>query len=89
MGKISGKQRDTLEKLAILPDAEIDLTDIPEHTDWTDARVAQFYRPIKQSVTMRLDADVVEWFKTHSEKYQSQMNQVLRNFMLEQRKKRN
>jgi uncharacterized protein (DUF4415 family) len=89
MRKISGKQRATLEKLATLPDAEIDLTDIPERTDWTEARVAQFYRPIKQSVTMRLDADVVEWFKTHSGKYQSQMNQVLRNFMLEQRKNQN
>jgi uncharacterized protein (DUF4415 family) len=89
MGKISGKQRVALEKLATLPDAEIDFTDIPERTDWTDARIAQFYRPIKQSVTMRLDADVVEWFKTHSEKYQSQMNQVLRNFMLEQRKNQN
>ncbi len=89
MSKISGKQRVMIEKLATLPDQKIDLTDIPERTNWTDARVAQFYRPKKQSVTMRLDADVIDWFKTHSEKYQSQMNQVLRDFMLEQRKNRN
>jgi uncharacterized protein (DUF4415 family) len=84
MKKPSGKKQ--LEHLAALPDEAIDLSDIPEHLDWAQAQVGRFYRPIKQSVTMRLDADVLEWFKENSGKYQSRMNQVLREFMLSQRK---
>jgi uncharacterized protein (DUF4415 family) len=83
MKKPSGKKQ--LEHLAALPDEAIDLSDIPETLDWAQAQVGRFYRPIKQSVTMRLDADVLEWFKANSGKYQSRMNQVLREFMLSQR----
>jgi uncharacterized protein (DUF4415 family) len=83
MKKPSGKKQ--LEHLVALPDEAIDLSDIPETLDWAQAQVGRFYRPIKQSVTMRLDADVLEWFKENSGKYQSRMNQVLREFMLSQR----
>ena len=57
-----------LEHLAALPDEAIDLSDIPERLDWAQAQVGRFYRPIKQSVTMRLDADVLEWSKENSGK---------------------
>jgi uncharacterized protein (DUF4415 family) len=34
--------------------------------DWSGAKRGLFYRPVKQQLTLRLDADVVAWFKTHA-----------------------
>lgn len=51
-------------RLAALPDETIDLTDMPEVLDWSGAERGKFYRPVKQQVTLRLDADVLHWFKT-------------------------
>jgi len=70
-----------LRKLAALRDRDIDTSDIPEITDWSGAEVGRFYRPIKKSVTMRLDADVIAWFKAHSERYQTAVNKVLRDYI--------
>ena len=47
-------------------DEDIDFSEIPEVTDWTGATRGRFYRPIKQQLTLRLDADVVAWFKAHA-----------------------
>lgn len=41
----------------------------------------RFYRPVKQAISLRLDADVLAWFKARSEKYQSKINEVLREYM--------
>ena len=39
---------------------------IPEATgDWSGAKRGVFYRLIKQQITLRLDADLIDWFKTH------------------------
>jgi uncharacterized protein (DUF4415 family) len=86
--KLSNKQKLALENPVKLPDSEIDLSDPPERLDWSDAERGKFYRPVKQSVTMRVDADVLEWFKSNSEKYQSRINQVLREFVQQERKAR-
>jgi uncharacterized protein (DUF4415 family) len=88
MKKLSGKQRQMLERLANLPDSAIDFSDIPERVDWSNAERGKFYRPVKQSVTMRVDADVLAWFKSNSDKYQSRINEVLREFVQTQRKSR-
>ena len=68
-----------LEKL---PEAAIDTSDLPETTDWGDAERGRFYRPIKRAVTIRLDADVIEWFRRREPKYQTAINRVLREHML-------
>jgi uncharacterized protein (DUF4415 family) len=65
-----------------MKDEDIDTTDIPEVTDWRGAVRGKFYRPIKQVVTMRLDADVVAWFKARESKYQTAVNRALRQYML-------
>ena len=75
-----------LERLAALPDSDIDLSDQPEILDWSNAERGKFYRPVKQSVTMRVDADVLEWFKSNNAKYQSRINEVLREFVQQERK---
>lgn len=81
MSKLTKQQQNEIEKLAALPDEEIDVSDIPERTDWETAAVGKFYRPIKRPITMRLDADVVAWFRQRHPKYQTAINQVLREYM--------
>jgi len=63
-------------------DANIDTSDSPEIVDWSRAERGRFYRPIKQVVTIRLDADVIAWFKARDPKYQTAVNRALREYML-------
>ena len=78
---MSARERKELAALAKMPDSAIDTSDIPEITDWSKAQVGRFYRPIKQPVTIRLDADVIAWFKETAPQYQTAVNKVLRDFM--------
>ena len=48
-------QEAEIEALAALPDDRIDTSDIPEVSDWSDARRGMFYRPVKKQITLRLD----------------------------------
>jgi uncharacterized protein (DUF4415 family) len=73
-----------LAALADLPDEQIDTSDIPEVRDWTGAKRGLFYRPVKKQLTLRIDADVIAWFKDHAGKgqgYQTKINLALRNHM--------
>ena len=56
----SKSEAEQLGKLAVLPDDQIDTTDIPELTDFAEAVRGRFYRPVTQSVTIRLNAPDVE-----------------------------
>jgi uncharacterized protein (DUF4415 family) len=80
--KLSAAQLAELAALVALPDDEIDTTDIPEAPaeNWIHARRGEFYRPLKQPVTIRLDVDVLTWFKEHAANggYQTEINRVLR-----------
>ena len=67
-----------LEALDAMKDEDLDFSDIPEILDWSGAERGKFYRPIKKPVTLRLDADVLEWFKHHHPRYQSAINAALR-----------
>jgi uncharacterized protein (DUF4415 family) len=71
-----------LRDLKAMRDADIDRSDIPEIVDWSGAERGRFYRPVKQVVTIRLDADVVAWFKKRDNKYQTAVNRALREYML-------
>jgi len=64
-----------------MKDAAIDLTDIPEIRDWRRAVVGKFYRPIKKSVTIRVDSDVLAWVKSQGRGYQTRINNLLRTAM--------
>ena len=44
----SAQQRHVLEDSALLPEAEIDLSDQPEILEWSNAERGKFYRPVKQ-----------------------------------------
>ncbi len=45
------------------------------------AEMMAWYKPIKKPVTLRIDADVLAWFKKQGRRYQTRMNGVLRDFM--------
>ena len=58
-----------------------EIREVPEVRDWEGAVRGRFYRPVKKAISLRLDADVLAWFKARSEKYQSKINEVLREYM--------
>jgi uncharacterized protein (DUF4415 family) len=50
----------------------------------TGARRGVLYRPVKQQITLRIDADVIEWFRSrarHGEGYQTNINRALREYI--------
>ncbi len=67
-------------------DSAIDTSDAPEVLGWGHVRRGVLYRPLKQQITLRLDADVIEWFKEQAEGnetgYQTAINAVLREHAL-------
>ena len=77
-----------LERLAALPEEAIDTDDIPEAPAeaWRHLRRPNLYRPVKKPVTLRLDADVVSWFKDHAHGggYQTEINRVLRRHVAQE-----
>ena len=85
----SGRRRE-LEQTAERPDSEIDFSDIPGLIEkfWANAVRNPFYRPVKQQLTVRLDADVVAWLRRQGKGYQTRINSVLREAMLEELKER-
>ncbi len=80
-GIMKEKTIEEIKKLAAMDDKDIDTSDIPEIEDWDSAVIGKFYRPIKKKLTIRLDADVVEWFKRHNTHYQSAINKALREYI--------
>jgi len=79
--ELSKEQMEMIRNLAAMPDEEIDLSDSPEVQDWSGSVVGKFYRPMKERVTIRLDADVLSWLKKNGKGYQSRINKLLRSAM--------
>jgi uncharacterized protein (DUF4415 family) len=44
-------------------------------------KIGDLYRPLKKPVTLRLDADVLAWFKKDGRRYQTRINEALRKVM--------
>jgi len=61
-------------------DEDIDYSDIPELDD-AFFKNAEVRMPSKKSVTIRLDSDVLAWFKGQGKGYQSRINKLLRVYM--------
>jgi uncharacterized protein (DUF4415 family) len=81
MRKANGRLAREIETLKRMKDEEIDFTDIPETADWSKAVVGKFYRPIKKSLTIRVDADVLAWLRGQGKGYQTRINALLRKAM--------
>lgn len=75
-----------------LTDAEIeaavrdDPDAVPLDFDWSDAALVA--PPKKKAISIRLDQDVVDYFKQQGADYQRRINAVLRSYMQQRRKKR-
>jgi len=80
-------RRAELEALAALPEDKINTDAIPEQRDWSGAKRGALFRPVKQQITLRLDADLIDWFRRHPKPdvgYQTAINQALREFVARQ-----
>ncbi|MCT8266651.1 BrnA antitoxin family protein [Afifella sp. JA880] len=73
----------TLEELAAIRDEDIDYSDIPELGEWfwKNAKIVYPDSRAKKQLTLRLDADIVEFFKAEGRGYQTRMNAVLRSYV--------
>jgi len=79
--KLTKSQAKHIRALKRMGNKDIDFSDIPEKTDWSKAVVGKFYRPIKKSLTIRIDADVLAWVKGQGKGYQTRINAILREAM--------
>ena len=81
--RLGAAQRARLKEVKSMPDTAIDYSDMPKQTG-----TVQWTRPgalvpaeNKQQVTLRLDADVLDFFKETGKRYQSRINAALREYM--------
>ncbi|MEZ2301553.1 MAG: BrnA antitoxin family protein [Microcoleus sp.] len=70
-----------LEELENIPESAMDTSDIPE-LDESFWETAKLVKPLtKQAISLRVDRDVLDWFKSQGKGYQSLMNAVLRSYV--------
>jgi uncharacterized protein (DUF4415 family) len=84
---MNGAKTLSLERIAeIKAFKNTDFSDCPVLTDEELKRMRpkhpEYFRPVKKAVQIRLDADVLAWFKAFGKGYQSRINAVLREVML-------
>jgi uncharacterized protein (DUF4415 family) len=58
----------------------------PKRTDWVNLKVA--WPQPKQAISLRIDQDILAWFRDHGPGYQTRMNAVLRAFVDAQQSRR-
>jgi uncharacterized protein (DUF4415 family) len=80
LGEGLKQDRTDWEQLESMRDKDIDCSDIPEldETFWKNAVLVQPKN--KERLTVRFDADMVEWFKEQGKGYQTRMNAVLYSY---------
>jgi len=87
--KLTAEEQQAWDRLKDLRDEDIDLSDIPERlTGWRRASVPVMdlvSEENKQQITLRLDAEVLAFFKSTGRRYQSRINAALREYMLAHR----
>ena len=84
MTNISNLTQEQIKELKNLKKHKTDYSDIPQNLDFSKAKFKYFkLEPIKQTVTMRLDADLLAVLKSYGKGYQSKTNEILRSVVLE------
>ena len=78
---LTAQQRAELEAVAAMPDEDIDYSDAPYRPDAVWMRAAKYLPNRKKQITLRIDADVLDFFKHTGKRYQSRMNAVLRAYV--------
>lgn len=74
-------KKNNLNKLSKMKDKEIDYSDIPKSSSnfWKDAKLD--YPVKKEKLSLRLDADILDWFKSHGKGYQTRINSALKSYV--------
>ena len=85
---LTRKQHAEIAALNKKPDRAIDYSDIARIPAALLERAvrAGLYRPVKRQLSVRIDADVLAWLKSHGKGYHSRLNEILRNVMMEELK---
>lgn len=90
---LTEEQVERLKKLDSIRDEDIDFTDNPPLTDEffkKGIRNPYYARALKEQLTIRLDADILDWFKRHAKDgkgYQTDINKALRAYVNAQERK--
>ena len=86
--ELTADQRKQLEAIRNRPDSKIDFSDIPERTGARGPVYINLFPSLsaKKSITIRLDDDMVKWFKKQGKGWQTKMNWVLRLYFASHRK---
>ena len=87
--KTPTKGQADFERLRQMSEEEIERTSPPELNlpgdFWDDAEVVA---PEKQAISLRVDQDVLEWFRGRGPRYQTRMNAVLRSYVRSMKRKK-
>ena len=79
---LTAEEEQAWKELQEMRDEDIDLSDIPEQTGGGWRRVSELVpAENKQQITLRLDADVLEFFRATGRRYQSRINAALREYV--------
>jgi uncharacterized protein (DUF4415 family) len=70
-----------LARIDRMKDSEIDYSDIPALDKSFLKKATVAWPPVKKQLTIRLDADVLDWLKLHGRGYQTRINRILRVVM--------
>ncbi|MCW5287487.1 BrnA antitoxin family protein [Verminephrobacter eiseniae] len=77
---VTDEQRARLAALASMPDDQIDTSDAPFRPDAVWAKAVDFPHGKKQ-ISLRIDEDVLNFFRQTGKRYQTRMNAVLRSYV--------
>lgn len=82
-----GISKKRIKEIKSIRDDDIDYTDIPELDEKFFANAEVNLPKAKKVISLRVDNDVLQWFKSCGAGYQTRMNAVLKTFMQAQKKK--
>jgi uncharacterized protein (DUF4415 family) len=84
---LRSRARAAAKRLAAKPDETIDYSEIPPLGDDFFETAELLMPPGKRDVSLRLDSDVVDFFKATGKGYQTRINAVLRAYMIGKRRR--
>jgi uncharacterized protein (DUF4415 family) len=84
---LTAEEQQAWQELKDMPDEDIDFSDIPPQPSTGWRRVSDLIpAENKKQITLRLDADVIEFFRGTGRRYQSRINAALRDYVNAQKK---
>ena len=83
---LSAEQRARMAAVAAMPDEQIDYSDARYLPDAVWVKAADLIPEAKKQITLRIDSDVIDFFKHSGKRYQTRINAVLRAYVEAQKK---